>query len=200
MSSLPSPWSGLAPFAPRVDLWPVIQALGGGGAAGSASPEAWVRAGLHTRLVPHLSAPAVAGTWIWPGSSGWPAALEDLPFGPVALAVEGGLEMLVAQGAPGVAIVGARSCTPYGLDWAARLGSAVGRAGGVVVSGLARGIDTAAHESALDRTIAVLGQGLDAPMAAWQGRLRQRILRAGGSVVSEFPGATPASEIGRAHV
>jgi DNA processing protein len=61
------------------------------------------------------------------------------------------------------------------------------------VSGLARGIDAEAHLAAAGRTIAVLGQGLYAPMAAWQRELRVRIVTSGGLVVSEFAPEMPGS-------
>jgi DNA processing protein len=118
------------------------------------------------------------------GAPGWPDSLQDLPYGPVALSLEGNLALLAE---PGVGIVGARACTSYGREWATRIASAVVSAGGVVVSGLASGIDTAAHTAANGATIAVLGQGLDAPMPAWQQRLRDGVLARGGLVVSELP-------------
>jgi DNA processing protein len=65
-------------------------------------------------------------------------------------------------------------------------------AGGVVVSGLAAGIDSEAHGAAGGQTIAVLGQGLLAPMPAWQCRVREAILADGGLVLSEFPPDAPA--------
>jgi DNA processing protein len=84
-------------------------------------------------------------------------------------------------------VIGSRACTAYGRQQARRLAAAVAQAGGVVVSGLAAGIDAEAHLAAEGRTIAVLGQGLSAPMAAWQRRMREAILRNGGLLVSEFP-------------
>jgi len=111
-------------------------------------------------------------------------SLVDLPCGPVALGVEGDVSLLQRVA---VSIVGARACTGYGREWAARLSGAVVAAGGVVVSGLAAGIDLAAHGAAGGATVAVLGQGLDAPMPAWQRRARERLLADGGCVVSELP-------------
>jgi len=74
-------------------------------------------------------------------------------------------------------------------------GEAVAASGGVVVSGMAWGIDAEAHEAAGGATVAVLGQGLSAPMAAWATRLRASIVKQGGLVVSEFPALMPASKI-----
>ena len=96
---------------------------------------------------------------------------------------------------PAVAIVGARACSVYGAQVARRLGRELAEAGVVVVSGLARGIDGAAHRGALDtdgHTVAVLGCGIDRdyPAAhAWLGRaIAERSL-----LVSEYePGVAPA--------
>jgi DNA processing protein len=92
--------------------------------------------------------------------------------------------------APAVAIVGTRRPDGYGLDLARRLGRAVAAAGGVVVSGGAAGIDTAAHEGALEargRTIVVLGNGLARPHPPANQPLFDRIVSAGSCVLSEYP-------------
>lgn len=183
------PWSGLTRVARRVDVWPLLHALGGPLAAATAPPAAWLEAGLPLGLLPALGEPA----WPWPGVHAggrwWPPSLDLLPGGPAALAVEGDVTLLAR---PSVAVVGARHCTGYGREWAARLATAVVEAGGVVVSGLAPGIDAAAHEAADSATIAVLGQALDARLPAWQARLRERIVARGGLVVSEFAPGTHA--------
>ncbi|HSJ07344.1 MAG TPA: DNA-processing protein DprA [Longimicrobiales bacterium] len=96
--------------------------------------------------------------------------------------------------ATGVAVVGCRRATAYGLDVAAQIGGAVARAGGCVVSGLARGIDAASHLAALDAgggTIAVLGCGVDVYYPRENTALQDRIAHA-GLLVSEFlPGEPP---------
>ena len=101
---------------------------------------------------------------------------------------------LVADDALAVAIVGSRRATPYGLEVAERLGAALGARGVTVVSGLARGIDSAAHRGALasgGRTIAVLGSGVDVIYPPENRRLAGRIVEA-GAVVSQFaPGTRP---------
>lgn len=99
-----------------------------------------------------------------------------------------------------MAIVGTRDASEYGLRTASRLAAAAARAGFVVVSGLARGIDAAAHRAAIEaggRTIAVLGTGVDVPYPASHRSLHQ-LVQQNGAVVSEmepgrtaFPGCFP---------
>ena len=91
---------------------------------------------------------------------------------------------------PGVAIVGSRRTTLYGQEVARRFGAELARLGFCVVSGLARGIDTAAHEGALEaggRTAAVLGTGIDLIYPPENLGLYRRIAEEGGAVLSEFP-------------
>lgn len=188
MSGLP--WTGLSQAAARVDLWDIVARLGGVQAAAAADPPAWLEAGLPFDLLPLLERPRVdpGGRLITAAMDAWPRALRGVPFAPVALGLEGRVELLER---PAVAVVGARACTPYGIEHATRIAGAVTRAGAVVVSGLARGIDRAAHLGAPGGTIAVLGQGLDTPMPAWQQQLRQRVVSDGGLILSEFPRGLP---------
>lgn len=89
-----------------------------------------------------------------------------------------------------VAIVGTRRPTPYGVEVARSIARDLAVGGVTVVSGLAVGIDTAAHVGALSgdgRTIAVLAGGVDVPMPPQNGRLYREILERGGSVISEQP-------------
>ena len=87
--------------------------------------------------------------------------LKQIYDPPVALYVRGEAAVLTQ---PGIAVVGTRHPTPYGMGMAERLACDLANAGLVIISGMARGIDTAAHEGALaarGRTVAVLGSGLD---------------------------------------
>jgi DNA processing protein len=96
---------------------------------------------------------------------------------------------------PAVAVVGARSCSPYGAQVARMLGRELAAAGLVVVSGLARGVDGEAHRGALEAggvTVAVLGCGVDRDYPASHRELAARV-RSAGLVVSEYPpGVEPA--------
>lgn len=119
----------------------------------------------------------------------WPAALDHLPDPPVALYVQG---ELAAPAAPQVALVGSRTPTAAGQRLAAQLATGLAHAGYVVTSGLATGIDAAAHEAALaagGRTVAVLGTGLDRCYPARHADLAGRIAGA-GALVSEYPPGT----------
>jgi DNA processing protein len=94
---------------------------------------------------------------------------------------------------PRVAIVGSRRPSPYGEAVAEQLGSDLARAGVIVVSGLALGIDAAAHRGALNGggvTVAVMGTGVDVVYPAAHGRLAEEILARGGALVSQFPDGT----------
>jgi DNA processing protein len=93
-----------------------------------------------------------------------------------------------------VAIVGARRPTPYGEAAAERLASDLARLGLVIVSGLAMGVDAAAHRGAVEAgryTAAVLGTGVDVIYPPCNRDLAARILAAGGALLSEFPDGTP---------
>jgi DNA processing protein len=93
-----------------------------------------------------------------------------------------------------VAVVGSRRASRYGLEVAERLGAAVGAAGWPVVSGLAAGVDGAAHQGCLEGGgvgVAVLGSGIDVWYPAAHRGLGERLLGSGGAVVSEFPPGTP---------
>jgi DNA processing protein len=121
----------------------------------------------------------------------YPALLRDIPDPPLLLFVRGNLSEALAQ--PCLAIVGSRSCSTYGRNAANRLARDLASRGVTIVSGLARGIDTAAHEAALDvggQTIAVLGTGLDDTYPRENARLAGRIAEA-GTLVTEFPFEKP---------
>ena len=120
----------------------------------------------------------------------YPAQLREVPEAPECLYVRGAL---AREDALAVAVVGSRLATEYGVGVAEGLGAALAARGITVVSGLARGIDSAAHRGALrvgGRTIAVLGSGADVIYPPENRRLAARI-EAGGAVVSQFAPGTP---------
>ena len=118
-----------------------------------------------------------------------PASLTAIGDCPPALWCRGDLSSFDAVA---VAIVGSRAASHVALETAARIASDLASKGVVVVSGLARGVDSAAHRGALrtGRTIAVLGSGLDRIYPAEHGALAREIAGA-GLVLSEYPPATP---------
>lgn len=121
----------------------------------------------------------------------YPERLRNLPDPPPALYMRGRLETLKP---PAIAVVGSRLSTVYGLGVARSLAGDLVRAGLCVVSGLARGIDTAAHEGSLSvpgRALAVLGTGPDKVYPSENETLLQRILDSGGAVLTEFPPGIP---------
>lgn len=125
------------------------------------------------------------------GEKGYPDRLAAAPRAPHLLYVRGG-EINDLQV---VGIVGTRRASAYGLRHTRRIAAELAEAGVCVVSGLATGIDAAAHEGAIDvrgRTIAVLGSAHDRFYPAANRELLDRILACGGSVVSEYPMGTPA--------
>ncbi len=121
----------------------------------------------------------------------YPETLRQTFDPPVLLYARGDVELLAA---PSVAIVGARKPTPYGLAISERLAADLARRGLVVISGLARGIDGAAHRGALSsgKTIAVQGCGIDHCYPSENKRLRAEIEK-NGLVISEFPVGTFAA-------
>ena len=121
----------------------------------------------------------------------YPAPLLELPDPPPVLWLAGDVGALAA---PCVSIVGTRRCTAYGERVTRELATALARVGVGVVSGMALGIDAAAHRAALEAgglSIAVLGTGVDVPYPAGHRELHAR-LAASGLVVAESPPGTPA--------
>jgi len=127
------------------------------------------------------------------GAAGFPLRLTCIPNPPESLWVRGAPSHLPAVDERSIAIVGSRAATRDGLDVARRIADGLARAGVVIVSGLARGIDAVAHQAALDaggRTVAVLGSGLLRLYPPEHEALADRML-AHGAVVSEYPLHTP---------
>jgi DNA processing protein len=126
---------------------------------------------------------------VHPGHPSYPRLLAEISGRPSILYVRG--ELTPADDAP-VAIVGTRRATPYGRQAAERIAAELAQAGVTIVSGLARGVDAAAHRGALEaggRTIAVLGSGPDVIYPAEHRRLAEQILES-GAILSELPPGT----------
>ncbi|MEK7153154.1 MAG: DNA-processing protein DprA [Patescibacteria group bacterium] len=125
-------------------------------------------------------------------SAGFPEALKTIPTAPKKLYAAGAsLTELLAR--PCVTIVGSRKVSSYGRAVTVKLASDLARAGVVIVSGLAIGVDALAHQAALEAgglTIAVLPGGLDSIYPASHNQLAARILGQGGALLTEYPPGT----------
>ena len=125
----------------------------------------------------------------------YPTELKEISNPPAVLFVRG---TLPPAEAPRVAVVGSRICSLYGRRMAQRIGADLARSGVVVVSGLALGIDSVAHEGALEvegLTVAVLAGCVVNPYPAAHAALAEKIIKQKGALVSEFPiGTDPHPE------
>jgi len=145
---------------------------------------------LHDRARAVRERAEAAGIGVLPWNDPrFPAALLAIPDMPPLLWYRGAIDALRA---PAVAVVGSRAASAVALETAARLGADLAALGITVVSGLARGVDSAAHRGALraGRTIAVLGSGVDRIYPAEHSALAGEIARE-GLVLSEYPPGTP---------
>ena len=188
----------------------LLAGLGSPQAVFEADPRAlaaWLKPADLARIqvVPPQLADAVEQTLLWLaaatadspravlslGDPAYPSALLDLADPPLLLFAQGRLGLLLN---PAVAVVGSRSPTAQGHDNAQAFALALSQSGVTVVSGLAQGVDGAAHEGALDgqggSTIAVVGTGLDRVYPKEHLELAHRIARE-GLMLSEFPLGTP---------
>jgi DNA processing protein len=139
---------------------------------------AWLQGAANRALV----------TW---GSSAYPPLLAQIPDAPLVLYAEGDATALCL---PQLAIVGSRNPTALGRDTATQFALYLAQAGLVITSGLALGIDAAAHRGALKaggRTVAVVGRGLDAVYPRENTALAQEIVERQGVVVTDLPIGTP---------
>ena len=117
----------------------------------------------------------------------YPVRLKEIYDPPPVLYVRGDVNVL-AQ--PGIAVVGTRHPTPYGSGMAERLSIDLTARGLIIISGMAPGVDSAAHRGAIaakGKTIAVFGTGVDVPYPKENSRLAEQILALGGALITEFP-------------
>ena len=123
----------------------------------------------------------------------YPENLRNIYDPPLLLYIRGDAGLLAE---PGLAVVGTRHPTPYGIGMAQRLSCDLAARGLVIISGMARGIDTHSHRGAINgkgRTVAVWGTGVDVPYPRENKKLVQEILDSGGAIISEFPMGTFAA-------
>ncbi len=164
-----------------------LKALGVSTEAASAIIDARAR-GHHRREIDEAANRGLV--ILTPSCREFPRLLHEIQECPIAIWVRGDTE---AFSLPAIAIVGARRCTTYGSEVATGMAAELAEQGVAVVSGLARGIDAAAHTGAVEasgRTIAVLGSGLARIYPTENARLADRIVES-GAVLSEFPLRTP---------
>ncbi|MEO8648443.1 MAG: DNA-processing protein DprA [Acidobacteriota bacterium] len=122
----------------------------------------------------------------------YPSLLREIADPPITLYVRGNWEACLEM--PCVAVIGSRMCSTYGENAAEMLSRDLASRGICIISGLARGIDTAAHRGAIrtgGKTVAVLGTGIDGAYPKENKKLIDEILASGGAVVSQFPLGTP---------
>ncbi|MHC6223201.1 DNA-processing protein DprA [Pseudomonas sp. X10] len=179
----------------------LIEAFGSASSALSAPASAWRALGLPQasadarRCVEVRDGVAAAMAWLErPGqhllmwdSPGYPALLAEVDDAPPLLFVAGNPSILEQ---PQLAIIGSRRASPPALDTAAAFSRCLARAGFAITSGLALGVDGAAHQAALEaggRTIGVLGTGLEKLYPQRHRALARAMIEGGSAVVSEFP-------------
>jgi DNA processing protein len=140
-------------------------------------------------------AAAANATLVSLDDAGYPPRLKEIYDPPLVLYARGNVEVLTQ---PGIAMVGTRHPTPYGLGMAERLACDLATHGLAIISGMARGVDTASHRGAIaakGKTVAVFGTGVDVIYPKENSRLSEQILALGGALISEFPiGSFPAPQ------
>ncbi len=195
---------GLLPQAGGIGLEKLLGAFGSALAAWQAPVNEIRRAGIGPALAERMQrfpwhqtvraeqrrvAQAGIDVLVW-GDPGYPGLLQRVASAPPVLYVSGRLE---SEDVRAIAVVGSRRATAYGEAVARELAGELARRGLTIVSGLARGIDAAAHTGALEaggRTLAVLGSGLDQIYPAEHQRLAEDVARS-GALLSEFSLGTP---------
>lgn len=173
----------------------LVEKAGSVAAAWEAFPKKVSRTGGEVLFEKEESLAAKWGvTILTPADAGYPKRLLAAPQAPLALYVKGSVDALSK---PSVALVGTRRATPHGASLATALAHDLAAASWSVLSGLALGIDAAAHRGALDAegtTVGVIGSALDAFYPEENRALAREIVEKGGAVVSQFPFGRPADQ------
>jgi DNA processing protein len=135
------------------------------------------------------------GTFLTREDEAYPERLLEIYDPPAVLWIRGDATLLPR---PGIAVVGTRQPSPYGAGMAEMLSRDLANRRLTILSGMARGVDTAAHKGALDaggKTVAVWGTGIDVVYPKENKKLAERIVESGGTIVSEYPlGTFPAPQ------
>lgn len=135
------------------------------------------------------------GSILTPEDAAYPERLREIYDPPAVLWIRGDVELLSR---PGIAVVGTRHPTPYGAGMAELLSRDLANRGLVILSGMARGVDTSAHKAAIEargKTVAVWGTGIDVIYPKENKKLAESIVATGGTIVSEYPlGTFPAPQ------
>ncbi|MBB5343114.1 DNA-processing protein DprA [Tunturibacter empetritectus] len=135
------------------------------------------------------------GSLLTPEDEAYPERLREIYDPPSALWIRGDVSLLAR---PGIAVVGTRQPSPYGAGMAELLSRDLANRRMVILSGMARGVDTAAHKGAIEaggKTIAVWGTGIDVIYPKENKKLAEQIVATGGTIVSEYPlGTFPAPQ------
>lgn len=172
----------------------LVNRFGGAEAALDALPDLAARGGSKrpiritdaaTAEAEMASAERLGCRFVCLGEPDFPPLLRKTDGAPPVVALMGSADTLCR---PGVAVVGARNASLAGIKFARHLAQEVGRAGYSIVSGVARGIDAAAHEASLDTgTVGVFAGGLDKPYPSENRALMRQIVDTGGALISEMP-------------
>jgi DNA processing protein len=135
------------------------------------------------------------GSILTPEDAAYPDRLREIYDPPAVLWIRGNAELLSR---PGIAVVGTRNPSPYGAGMAELLSRDLANRRLVILSGMARGVDTAAHKAAIEaggKTVAVWGTGIDVIYPKENKKLAESIVASGGTIVSEYPlGTFPAPQ------
>jgi DNA processing protein len=135
------------------------------------------------------------GSVLTPEDEAYPERLREIYDPPAVLWIRGDVKLLSR---PGIAVVGTRQPSPYGAGMAELLSRDLANRKLVILSGMARGVDTAAHKGAIEaggKTVAVWGTGIDVIYPKENKKLAEQIVATGGTIVSEYPlGTFPAPQ------